>query len=63
MRPSFVTWFETKRPTMDEREIIADAMMHSVATQMGTYTKKTAGRKRLGEVVQGGAKKARVANF
>jgi hypothetical protein len=62
MRPLFLTWFDTKGPAMDDREIVAEAMMHSVATQMGNYTKKTGARKRLGDdMVQDGAgrKKAR----
>ena len=62
MRPLYLTYFDKQGPTMDEREIVADAMMHSVSTAMGTYTKKTAARKRLGEdVVADRAKKARVA--
>jgi hypothetical protein len=63
MRPLFLTWFDTKGPSMDDREVVAEAMMHSVATQMGNYTKKTGARKRLGDdmVQQDGAgrKKAR----
>ena len=35
-------------------------MMHSVATQMGNYTKKTGARKRLGDdMVQDGAGRKR----
>ena len=48
-RPLFITWFDTQGPTLDHREIVADAMMHSVATQQGQYTKKAGARKRLGE--------------
>jgi hypothetical protein len=65
LRPLFRTDFDTKGPTMDEREIIAEAMMHSVGTQMGNYTKKTGARKRLGEGTAqdsaGRAKKSRSA--
>jgi hypothetical protein len=60
MRPLFLTYFDTKGPAMDDREIVAEAMMHSVATQMGNYTKKTGTRKRLGEdMVQDGAGRAK----
>jgi hypothetical protein len=60
MRPLFLTYFDTKGPTMGDREIVAEAMMHSVATQMGNYTKKTSTRKRLGEdMVQDGAGRAK----
>jgi hypothetical protein len=48
-RPLFITWFDTQGPTLTHREIVADAMMHSVATQQGHYTKKAGARKRLGE--------------
>ena len=45
---------------MDDREIVADTMMHSVATQMGNYTKRTGARKRLGEdMVDDGAARAK----
>ena len=60
MRPLFLTYFDTKGPTMDDREIVADAMMHSVATAMGNYTKKAGARKRLGEgMVHDGASRAK----
>ena len=62
LRPIFLTWSDGEGPSMDEREIIADAMTHSVATQMGNYTKKAGARKRLGEgVVEDRVEKARVA--
>ena len=60
MRPLFLTWFDTKGPTMDDREVVAETMMHSVATQMGNYTKKAGARKRLGDdLVQDGAGRKR----
>ena len=60
MRPLFLTYFDKQGPVMDHREIVADAMMHSVATAMGNYTKKTGARKRLGEdVVHDGASRAK----
>jgi hypothetical protein len=39
-RTMFLSWFHNKKPTMSERELIADRMMHSVETQLGTYTKQ-----------------------
>ena len=60
MRPLFLTYFDRQGPVMDHREIVADAMMHSVSTAMGNYTKKTGARKRLGEdMVHDGASRAK----
>eukprot|EP01043_Picozoa_sp_COSAG02_P008151 COSAG02_NODE_254_length_26937_cov_16.503950_30_plen_491_part_00 len=64
LRPLFLTHLDTQNPTTADREIIADCMLHSVATQMGRYTKKTGPRKRLGDddlgqTGDGRAKKAR----
>ena len=63
LRPLFLTYLDTQSPTTADREIIADCMLHSVATQMGRYTKRTAPRKRLGDDSeqsgQGRTKKAR----
>ena len=38
-RTLFLSWFHSKKPTMPEREVIAERMMHSVETQLSTYTK------------------------
>ena len=40
-RTVFVSWFNGKKPTMPEREVMADRMMHSVQMQLGTYAKGT----------------------
>ena len=41
LRTVFVSWFNSKKPTMADREVMGDWMMHSVQTQLGTYGKGT----------------------
>ena len=45
-RTIFLSWFNGKKPTMPDREAVAERMMHSVQTQLGTYTKSTQKRPR-----------------
>ena len=40
-RTMFVSWFQSKKPTMAERETMADRMFHSVRTAQGVYAKGT----------------------
>jgi hypothetical protein len=39
-RTLFLSWFDSQRPSMQEREHIAEWMQHSVERQMDTYSKK-----------------------
>jgi len=58
-RTIFLSWFNKKRPSMADRESIADRMMHSVKTQLGTYTKSA--QKRSPRTLEGsGAKKQKI---
>ena len=41
LRTVFLTWFNTRKPTMEQREVIAERMMHAVKTQLDTYVKGT----------------------
>jgi hypothetical protein len=46
-RTLFLSWFDSQRPSMSEREHVARWMQHSVERQMDTYAKKhPAGHKR-----------------
>ena len=45
-RTIFLSWFNGKKPSMEDREAVAERMMHSVKTQLGTYTKSTQNRPR-----------------
>ena len=58
-RTIFLSWFNKKGPSMADRESIADRMMHSVKTQLGTYTKSA--QKRSPRTLEGsGAKKQKI---
>ena len=58
-RTIFLSWFNNKRPSMADRESIADRMMHNVKTQLGTYTKST--QKRSPRTLEGsGPKKQKI---
>lgn len=39
LRTIFVSWFDSKRPTVAQRDVLSRWMMHSLSTQTGTYTK------------------------
>ena len=41
LRTVFLSWFNSKKPTMTERELMAEWMMHKVQMQLGAYTKGT----------------------
>ena len=56
-RTLFLSWFDTKRPSMKDRKHLARWMMHTVEKQMDTYSKKApVGEKRgrLGDEQGGG---------
>jgi hypothetical protein len=59
-RTVFVSWFNDRKPkpTMPEREVIANWMMHSVQTQLGTYTKSK--QKRAPRTLEGSGKRQKV---
>ena len=57
-RTLFLSWFDTKRPSMTDRKHLARWMMHTVEKQMDTYSKKAPvgeKRSRLGDEQEGGA--------
>jgi len=58
MRTTFVSWLNERKPTMPQREVIADWMMHSVQTQLNTYSKTV--KKRPARALEGGGKRHRV---
>jgi len=41
LRTVCISWFNSKQPTMEEREALARWMMHKVQMQLGTYSKGT----------------------
>ena len=56
-RTLFLSWLDTKRPSMVDRKHLAEWMLHSVEKQMGTYSKKApigASRSHLEEQSIGG---------
>ena len=58
-RTIFVTWLNARKPTMPQREVIADWMMHNVKTQLNTYSKNV--KKRRSRTLEGsGGKRQRV---
>ena len=59
-RTIFLSWFKTKRPSMTEREAIADRMMHHVKSQLNTYTKSPQKRPPRTLEGSGAAKKQKV---
>jgi hypothetical protein len=48
LRTIFVTWLDSKRANVAERDVISRWMMHSLGTQTGTYTKKRKPRSLVG---------------
>jgi hypothetical protein len=64
-RTLFLSWFDSQRPSMQEREHIAEWMQHSVERQMDTYSKKNPDhqigdkRHRIEEPSQEGGQKRR----
>jgi hypothetical protein len=62
-RTLFLSWFNGKRPTMPERELVAKRMMHSVETQLGTYTKDTKKRTQTGSGQKNRSKKIKLADL
>jgi hypothetical protein len=60
LRTIFVSWLNDRKPkpTMPQREVIAEWMMHGVQTQLGTYTKST--QKRTPRTLEGSGKRRRV---
>ena len=58
IRTTFVSWFNEKSPTMKERKTLAEHMMHSVQTQLNTYSKTI--KKRPARAQKGGGKRHRV---
>jgi hypothetical protein len=63
-RTLFLSWLDTKRPSMADRKHLAKWMMHSVEKQMGTYSKKApvgASRSQLDE--QGGGRYIRFSDM
>ena len=58
-RTIFLSWFHNKKPSMPEREAIADRIMHNVKTQLGTYSKHA--QKRSPRTLEGsGVKKQKI---
>jgi len=58
LRTTFLSWFNERKPTMKERKTIAEHMMHSVQTQLNTYSKTI--KKRPARALEGGGKRHRV---
>jgi hypothetical protein len=60
-RSMFVSWLQSKKPSMAAREMMAERMFHSVRTQQGVYTKGTiVPPKRPPSSQQGSGKRRRV---
>ena len=57
-RTIFLSWFNERKPTQAQRQTIAEHMMHSVQTQLNTYSKTV--RKRRARTLEGGGKRPRV---